>query len=271
MLATLRRTIALVAIVVLSGCSHSTKTPGTAGSCRDVQGLPPGNLLLLGEMHGSVETPALISQLACSLASSREVAVGLEIPSGDQSLIDSYLVSRGTKTDKLRLTGSDFWQRGWDGRSSSSMLRLIDDIRKLKEDGAPIDVFAFDDQPGTELGRDFAIANGIRRFHDLHSKKQIIALMGNIHAMQEQITVGDETIVPSGKLLEDLGPISILVAYPKGTVWACMPDCGTHEIGAARSFMGAPGFSEGASPAGYSHTFSLPSITAAPPAVQEAR
>jgi hypothetical protein len=268
-LATALRTIVLVGSVAVSGCIHSTKAPGAAGNCADIQGLPLGNLLLFGEMHGSVETPALISQLACSLSSSRELAIGLEIPSGEQSLLDSYLASRGAKTDVQKLTGSDFWQRGRDGRSSSAMLRLIEDIRKLKEGGAPVNLFAFDDQPGTTLERDIAVANGIRRFHDSHPNTQIIALMGNIHAMQEPIAIEDHTIVPSGKLLKDLDPVSILVAYPKGTVWACMPDCGIHEVSAAKSFAGAPGFSRGALSAGYSHTFSLRSITAAPPAVQE--
>lgn len=198
--------------------------------------------------------------------------MGLEIPSGEQPLIDTYLMSRGTEADKKKLTSSDFWQRGWDGRSSSAMLGLINGVRTLKERGAPIVIFAFDDQPGTELDRDIAIANGIRRFHDSHPSKQIVALMGNVHAMQESITIGPETIVPSGKLLKDLRPISILVAYPKGSVWSCMPDCGVHEIPAANSFTGSLGFGVGAPPPkGYDYTYSLSSITASPPAAHKAR
>ena len=269
MLATLSKTIVAVVLFALSGCSNGTKAPGAVNHCADVQGLPTGNLLLFGEMHGSVETPALISRLACSLSRSREVAVGLEIPSGEQPLIDTYLASRGTKADKEKLTASEFWQRGWDGRSSTAMLRLIDDVRQWKERGARVGVFAFDDQPGTDLQRDVAIANGIRRFHERHPGAQIIALMGNVHASQEPMVVGDDRIVPSGKLLEDLRPISILVAYPKGTTWACMPECGVQELNAAKSFVATPGFRAGSSSAGYGHTFSLPSITAARPAVEE--
>jgi hypothetical protein len=220
-------------------------------------------------MHGSVEAPALISELACSLSKSEEIAVGLEIPSQDQPLIDSYLMSRGTKTDEKALTDSYFWQKGRDGRSSAAMLRLIEDIRALKNDGHPVDLFAFDDQPGTRLERNVAIAKGIRRFHTSHPNTKIIALMGNIHAMQGEMTVRNETLVPSGSLLNDLNPVSILIAYPAGTTWACMPACGIQNLVPRNDIAGPSGFKESASLIGYSHTFLLSSITASPPAIQQ--
>ena len=220
-------------------------------------------------MHGSLEKPALISALACSLSRWRKVAVGLEIPSAEQPRIDAYLASRGTTRDEVALIAGEFWQRGWDGRSSTAMLRLIEDVRRLKHRGAPVDVFAFDDQPGTDLQRDVAIAGAIRRFHEAHRDTQVVALMGNIHAAQAPMVIAGQTIVPSGHLLADLRPVSIVVAYPQGTIWACMPDCGVHAVNAAKSFSTTPGFREGASSAGYSHTYSLATITAAPPAAKE--
>ncbi|RYG95974.1 MAG: hypothetical protein EON58_13085, partial [Alphaproteobacteria bacterium] len=148
-------------------------------------------------MHGSVEAPKLISDLACSLSVSRELAVGLEIPSKDQALVDHYLGSRGSQADLEKLTSSYFWQKGIDGRSSAAMLDLIEHIRKLKEKGHPITMFFFDDQPGTELERNIAIANGIRRFQATRPDTKIIALMGNVHAMQKDITTNDGRLVPS--------------------------------------------------------------------------
>jgi len=261
--------IAALAALLLTACSHTSGTPVSVSGCPDPAGLPDAELLLFGEMHGSVEAPKLISDLACSLSVSRELAVGLEIPSKDQALVDHYLGSRGSQADLEKLTSSYFWQKGIDGRSSAAMLDLIEHIRELKEKGRPITMFFFDDQPETELERNVAIANGIRRFQATRPDTKIIALMGNVHAMQKDMTTNDGTLVPSGRLLEDLHPVSILVTYPTGTIWACMPTCGVHEISPRNPPTGPIGFKQGASLGGYSHSYLLPSITASPPATQQ--
>ena len=259
--------LALIAILSLSACGHY---PGrdTQDTCHEIVGLPQGNLLLFGEIHGSVEAPALIENISCSLSKSQPVAVGLEYPSSDQNLILAYLASGGTTADKEKLLDTYFWQKNIDGRSSTAMLQLIERIRTLKNAGHQIDLFAFDDQPGTELERNVAIANGIRRFHTSHPKVKIVALMGNVHAMQAPMGSGEERMLPSGYLLKDLEPVSILVQYPKGTIWACFSgDCRIHDLAPRTVSSDPPGFRSGASLQGYSHSYLLPSITASPPAI----
>ena len=255
--------------IALTACGHAPQPQVSTTSCPQPQGLPEGKLLLFGEMHGSVEAPKLISELACSLSEFQEVAVGLEVASQDQPLIDDYLRSQGEKADLEKLTSSYFWQKGKDGRSSAAMLHLIEYIRELRGGGHSIHLFAFDDQPGTELERNVAIANGIRRFHSTHPNVPIIALMGNVHAMQTQMTTSDGPLVPSGVLLSDLNPVSILVTYPAGTIWACMPACGVQSLTPRNPTTAPSGFKEGAPLSGYSHSFLLSSITASPPAVQQ--
>jgi len=259
--------VALLAIT-LAACAHGPQQAISTGNCTLQQGLPAGKLLLFGEMHGSIEAPKLISDLTCSLSKSEEIAVGIEIPSQDQQLIDNYMNSRGTKTDVEALTSGYFWQKGRDGRSSAAMLRLIEDIRALREEGHAIYLFAFDDQPGAKLERNVAIATGIRRFHAAHPDTKIIALMGNIHAMQSEMTTSDGVLVPSGSLLHDLHPVSVLITYPAGTIWACMPTCGTQSL-TPRSPKPGAGFMLGAPLDGYSYSFQLSSITASPPAMQQ--
>ena len=254
--------------ILLAACGHQPQPQVTTRNCPPPQGLPAGKLLLFGEMHGSAEAPKFISDLACSLSSSAEVAVGIEVSSHDQPLIDNYLKSQGTQKDVETLVSSDFWQKGRDGRSSEAMLQLIEDIRSLKKDGHAVDLFAFDDQPGTKLERNVAIANGIRRFHSGHKDTRIIALMGNIHAMQSEMTTSSGPLVPSGVLLGDLSPVSILITYPPGTIWACMPACGVQSLTPRSPATGLAGFKEGAPMGGYSHSFLLSSITASPPAVK---
>ena len=258
-----------IAAIALSGCGHTSGPKASTRDCPQHQGLPEGKLLLFGEMHGSVEAPKLISDLACDLSRSHEVAVGLEAPSQDQVLIDRYLKSSGEKGDIEKLTSGYFWQKGKDGRSSAAIFQLIEFIRELRQEGHSISLFAFDDQPGTELERNIAIANGIRRFHASHPDVQIIALMGNVHAMQAHMSTSEGPLVPTGSLLSDLKPVSILITYPTGTIWACMPDCGVHELAPRKPIPGPSGFRQGAPFSGYSHSFLLSSITASPPAVQQ--
>jgi hypothetical protein len=260
----------LAALLFVSGFGLCQSPAFAANKCSEIRGTPNGQLLLFGEMHGSIEAPALIYQLSCFLSRSQHVAVGLELPSKDQSLIDAFLVSNGTSSDQQKLISSEFWQSGRDGRSSSAMLELIENFRVLKKSGRLIDVFAFDDQPGTNLERNIAIANGIRRFHINHPTTKIIALMGNIHAMEDAIHLGGSEVVPSGSLLNDLHPTSILIAYPAGTIWACMSTCGTQILKAVGGETGAFGFKEGSPMGGYTYTYYLRSITASPPAVQKA-
>ncbi len=260
--------LAILLAIALSACGHKPNPSIASKSCPTPLGIPNGKLLLFGEMHGSIEAPNLISNIACSLSSSEDVAVGLEIPSQDQPLIDKFLESQGTSADITALTSSEFWQKGKDGRSSKAMLQLIKDIRSLRENGRSIQIFAFDDQPNSTLERNIAIANGIRRFQATHKNMRIIALMGNIHAMQGGITTENGPLITSAMLLSDLNPVSITITNPAGTIWACKPDCGIQSLTPRNQTERSPGFNASTAIGGYSYSYHLASITASPPAVQ---
>ena len=254
----------------LAACGGEGVGKTAVVNCMPVSGVPDARLVLIGEMHGSREAPELVRGLACDVSAREEVAVGLEIPSRDQPLLDAFMVSAGTASDVRTLLGSEFWQRSQDGRSSTAMLKLIEDLRALRQAGRPVSLFAFDDQPGTELERNVAIANGVRRFHEAHPGPRIIALMGNVHAMQESMWAGDATVTPSGKRLADLHPVSVRVSHPAGTIWACMPACGVQTVPAAPGEV-EPGFHKDSIVGDTFHTYRLASVTASPPAVEKGK
>lgn len=262
--------VAFVALLLLSACGHGERTRGAAVECPSIAGVPDALLLLFGEMHGSKEAPALIHGLACGVSEKQAVAVGLEMPSQDQARLDAFMASDGKADDVDTLLATDFWQQGRDGRSSAAMLELIEDLRALKQAGRPVTLFAFDDQPGTQLERNVAIANGVRRFREAHPQMRIIALMGNVHAMSASMWAGDRMLAPSGSLLADLNPVSVLVSHPAGTIWACMPACGVQSLPASRD-EAVPGFHEGAVMGGYSRSYRLVSLTASPPATEKGK
>ena len=257
--------VALAIGFLLSACGRDGAAQAASVDCPAIAEMLDAPLLLFGELHGSQEAPALIYALACHVSASEDVAVGLEMPAEDQPLLDAFMASSGTADDVRKLLASDFWQKGRDGRSSAAMHKLIEDLRALKQAGRPVALFAFDEQPGTKLERNVAIANGLRRFRGAHPDVRIIALTGNVHAMQESWIAGETVLTPSGKLLADLQPVSVFVSYPAGTIWACMQACGVQTLKAARS-EATPGFHAGSPMGGYSRMYRLASITASPPA-----
>lgn len=254
----------IIFMTLLAGCTDGPDRHGV--QCRDIGELPGGHLLLFGEMHGSIEAPALIADVACHLSLSGDVTIGLEIPATEQAQIDDYLASAGTAADEAKLLAGAFWRHGNDGRSSVAILDLLRAIRAQNAGGRSLEVLAFDDHALGSMSRDEAMAASIRSYRGIHPSRKMVALMGNIHAMQEEFVVEDFSMTPAGQLLEDLSPTSILITYPKGTVWACMPDCGVHDVAPRSPINGPIGFREGASMTGYSHTYLLGSITASPPA-----
>jgi hypothetical protein len=128
-----------------------------------------------------------------------------------------------------------------------------------------ISVFAFDDQPGTDLERNQAIAQGIKRYRQQHPQTSIIALMGNYHARQDSVDFDGVQTDLSGKLLAEFNPVSIVITHSVGSIWACMPECGVHQT--PRLAPRQPGLSSSVSYPGYNYSYHIATLTASPPAL----
>ena len=240
-------------------------------SCHVPEGVPETHLLLLGELHGSKEAPALAGKIACARAVTGPVGLGLEIPLSEQIAIDSYLSSDGGKDAKQKLLAGEFWQTDDDGRASTAMFDLIEYIRQLKHRGMPVSIFAFAKSGiRRHTTRDAALARSIRNLHAEHSALRMVVLVGNVHASQAPVLqLGKESLVPAGYLLRDLHPVSVFLGYPAGTVWVCMPDCGIHQTGEVGVTQKPELFYRESPMPGYSMSFMLPSITASRPAISQ--
>jgi hypothetical protein len=234
-------------------------------TCMLPDGFPRTKMLLFGEMHGSIEGPAFVGEVACAYSKDGPTALGLEIRGVEQAAIDRYLDSDGGAEARSGLLAGTFWTKYPDGRSSAAMVDLIERIRVLRGQGRPLQVFAFDLL--SEGDRDAAMADAIRAYHAAHPHTRIVALMGNIHASQTPMKRGDGTIITSASLLTDLDPVSMLLLYRSGTIWACMPGCGVHPVQSKWGMEKAPGLHLSSPMAGYSMTWVLDRITASAPAV----
>ncbi len=207
--------------------------------------------IFLGELHGSVEVPALMECLTRTLlaeAGGRRLTVALEVP---RDALDE---------------AHPFW-RGQDGRASQAMVGLLRALKTLQAQQrldligfAPLE--AYPDQADYEA----AMARELDR---TPPESFLIALAGNFHA-----SGGDAGFIapttglrPAGALLQRR-MAHVLVAYREASEsWFCRgSDCKVHALKPARSAAGkAPGLHV-LGDHGYDHVFVLPRQTASPPA-----
>src|SRR5690242_2542492 len=86
----------LAAALPCQATLHEGEQPHTVAlqglSCQ----LRSHRLLLVGELHGTVETPALLAALLRDQPASRPLRVGLEWPVELQRKVDTYFRSHGT-------------------------------------------------------------------------------------------------------------------------------------------------------------------------------
>jgi hypothetical protein len=163
--------------------------------------LKPGFTLLIGEMHGTKESPQFVQDVACSaLRAEHKVTLALEIPKNEGNRLQGFI--RGKSTD---LTRSDFWMSAYqDGRSSIAMRGLIEKIRSWRESKYPIRLLAIDNPNSHGGEREKAMAESL--VEDIENNKDDIhiVLTGNIHNRLEQGVPWDPTYAPMGSILAKL-------------------------------------------------------------------
>jgi hypothetical protein len=214
-------------------------------ACKDAPGLDPllapGTTLLLGEMHGTEESPAFVTNAVCrALSAGHGVTLGLEIPREEEPRFATYLASPATEKDRAALVSSPFWSEAPDGRSSRAMLALVDEVRRFQKEGRPVRLVLFDQRPpgsGAPDGqvRDRAMAERLRAAIRESPKDVLIALSGNIHSRTVPGVPWNKELQMMGFLLSQdfpgSGLIALDVAYSGGAAWVCMDgECRAHTL-----------------------------------------
>lgn len=233
------------------------------------------SLLLVGEMHGTQEVPALVGQLAAQLVHKGEkVVVGLEYPQGEDAHLQAYLRSQGSAADRARLLATPFWTRSFqDGRSSEAGLDLIESLRVQRQQGGKLRVVAFDMSPAQEsrqVERDEAMADNLRAAVKANRGSRMIVLTGNYHARQSVGAPWNASHRFMGHFLTDLNPLSVDVRALGGAYWACFDQgCAVQQMGAKPATAVARGlYADPRAPAiGYQLVLQLDEFAASPPAV----
>jgi hypothetical protein len=235
-------------------------------------------ILLIGELHGTEEIPALVAALVDRLSDHDPVTLGLEIPRQERERFDTFLQSDGSDNARTALLAGDFWQppRNTDGRRSKAMVNLVESIQRLRANGRDIDVALLDDLAVEDFeGRNDSMAQAIAALGSSLQSGPAVVLMGNYHTRValprgQLISEGEpiEMIVPTVMRFSGIALTSVNVAGVNGTYWGCLAqdECGPQELTGPESAVTTAEFIENdPSRDGYHLSIRLPELTASPP------
>ncbi len=187
--------------------------------------------VLMGELHGTAEIPALFFDLVCHAAQSGSVEIGLEIQDIYSPAFEAYLRASDGAAAKTAFLQSEHWTYGIDGRGSVAMLKLIDDLIVLKKSGFPIDIFVFSPTPPrnhsiTDREKMMAV-NWMSRMKS-RPNARMFALVGNYHSSKFAFRGGEPAAL-------HLPPSDTLTLEPQevgGESWNCIAKgCGANAFG----------------------------------------
>jgi len=241
--------------------------------------------ILVGEMHGTKEGPALVAALAKrwsmpGKADQKHAAliVALEYPQSESTHLDAYFHSDGGAAARSRLLDTAFWSRAFqDGRSSAAILDLIESLRVQAQNGSSMRLAAFDlnaIQQKSATSRDQLMADNLRAIVRNAPKARVLALTGNYHARQADGAPWDASFRFMGGYLKDLAPYSLNVDGLRGSFWSCSgqtpADCKVENFGAKAGPAPARGLyvDEDVKASGYQQQLMLEQLSASLPARQ---
>ena len=180
--------------------------------------------LVVGEVHGTTEMPAIFADVVCLEAMDAPVAVALEVPDLDQPLIDVFLASDGGPEARADLLQSLWFQNEFkDGRSSTAMLDLMEALRQMYQAGAVTGVTAFQPVGGRSEMSSATYEQMLAEFAMGASTddERVLILVGNTHARTAAVTFGDRTYLPMAATMPREETLSLIIRENGGESWNC--------------------------------------------------
>ncbi len=219
------------ALLLALGMALNAHADDTAAQIRQHAG--ERRLLVLGEFHGTRETPLLVRQLVEDYSRNGPVLLALELPRAESPVLRDYLESDGGAAARQHLHGRAFWtvrDDQHDGRRSRDMLAMIEGLRVLKAQGRAIEVFGYDvnaSNGGNQARDDFMAAELRRLYRGLPDNARMLVLTGNVHVMlrRPEGMPPEMQRQPMASQLRDLDIYSVRLGALRGQAWACADRC----------------------------------------------
>jgi hypothetical protein len=226
-----------VFIFVIGSLFACETIASTTEDCADIPGVevlfdrPSTRVIWVGEMHGTVEMPAMFGDLVCIASTrGRPVVVALERSQNDQALWDDFMTSDGTQADRDKLlNGVD--SKSQDGRSSEAMFVLAERLRKLKHQGRIIGVQLIvapkrldSDQSHFLAEHEAGMAHSVMEARRKQPDALVLVYSGMVHA-QNSVSPFDSSLRVAASLIPETERISMDLIGDSGEFWACTDRC----------------------------------------------
>lgn len=278
-----------VAVLALALAASTADCAAPAG-WNEIAATAP-RYVLLGEMHGSEQSPAMLADLVCTEAQrGKPILVALELGSDGDPLLQRAWTQPHAAFAKTLLETNGEWTARTDGATSQAMLAMLVRLHALKSGGIPIDVVAFngarDDAqrerwmslPG-QGPHEAAQAENIRRAANARDYGRVFVLVGGLHARKRPVTL-DVAFEPMAMRLAPASDIlSLKMTYSAGTSWSCRLKPGLTPDGPVDASMIAcksyavpgtasgddPGIKLGGAEPDYDGSYFVGAIVASPP------
>lgn len=273
----IRNTLLGPILGLFSGIAAAQASPLEAAADGVLALHPSSHFLVIGETHGTKETPALVGVLAERLAAKGDLVVALEIDMDMQPQVDAWMASEGGEEALAALVSMPFWDVPTDrndGRRSEAKRDLLVRLRALRAQHPSLHVALIDTRvPGEDLrtARERGMAQAVRTLRAERPEATLLVLVGNYHAMRRvsEASLAGGLISPPPPMLstlQDLDPVAVVVSARTGTYWACINTaCGVKQVRGGRE--AGDGVVVEALPAtdGYDARVEFPSFEAAMP------
>ncbi len=241
--------------------------------------------IVVGETHGTMEIPLLVSVLVRSASSDTKTVVCLEIPKAEEQQLKTFLLSDGGKEAVRGILSGSHWSSK-DGRAGKGHFSLLELCRRLVQEGRDVHVAAIDIDPSEAPDpskddftpskafefarkRDRVMAENVVAVTKESPGANVIVLVGNVHASLKKGMPWDDEYEPMSMQLQQklTHVISLNTLTSGGEAWV------STDKGVGPTKM--PGQNRGVTPflelfdrptKGYSGILYVGKITAAAPA-----
>ncbi|MHC1655329.1 calcium-binding protein [Stenotrophomonas maltophilia] len=225
------------ALILALGMALTAHADDTAAQIR--KHTADHRMLVLGEFHGTRETPLLVRQLVDDYSrDGTPLILALELPRAENPTLGDYLDSDGGAVARRHLHDRAYWtvrDDQHDGRRSRDMLAMIEALRALKAQGRDITIVGYDvnHNDGDNQARDDRMAAELRRlYRRLPEGARMVVLTGNVHAMLQRPdgTPPEMQKRPMASGLRDLDIYSVRLQAQHGQFWGCTGSCMARSI-----------------------------------------
>jgi hypothetical protein len=228
---------------------------------------------MLGEFHGTEQSPRFVGDLACTLTSrGLPVTVALELPVESSSRLGRLVADDRPNANDWQILFTNTIQ---DGRRSTAIAGLVERLAAMRHAGANVELASYaPDSAPTGQERDEGMARALAALAD--QRRSLIVLSGNYHNRLRMGTAITPQYRPAGfelaRLIDPARITSLDIGYDAGTAWYCTgakpTDCFVRPVKARHPMpWGTIALFDSLDAEGYQGRFGVGSLTAARPAI----